>query len=109
MKYLVCQKQEGAGCDYTIGCGMRFDFIEADSIQDVIEEVVYPNGRKNYCTIVDDQALEKILIIPAECVIAVDVESMAKEVEQQRAREAEETQKAKELAMYKRLQAKFGG
>ena len=109
MKYLICEKQEGEGCDYTIGCGMRFDFIEADSIQDAIEKTVYPDGRDEYCALEGENALEKILIIPAEYVTVVDVEKMAQEIKQQRKDEAIETQKVKELAEFKRLQAKYGG
>ena len=109
MKYLICEKQEGEGCDYTIGCGMRFDFIEADSIQDAIEKTVYPDGRDEHCALEGENALEKILIIPTEYVTVVDVEKMAQEIKQRRKDEAAEAQKVKELAEFKRLQAKYGG
>ena len=109
MKYLICTKQYGEGCDYTIGCGMDFDFIEADSIQDAIEKTVYPDGRSGRSSLEGEQALEKILIIPAECVTSVDVAGIEKEVKQKRAHEYAETQKAKELSELKRLQSKYGG
>jgi hypothetical protein len=109
VKYLVCEKQEGEGCDYTIGCGMCFDFIEAASIQDAIEKTVFPDGRDEPCALEGESALEKILIIPAEYVTIVDVASMAIEIKQQRKHEAAEAQKAKELAELKRLQSKYGG
>ena len=109
MKFLVCEKQYGEGCDYTIGCGMKFDFIEADSIQDAIEKTIYPDGRDEYCSLEGEQALEKILVIPAEYVTAVDVESLSKEIKEQRAHEAAEAQKAKELVELKRLQEKYSG
>lgn len=109
MKYLICEKQEGEGCDYTIGCGMRFDFIEADSIQDAIESIIFPNGRDKHSALEGEDALEKIFIVPAEYVTVVDVEKMAQEIKQRREDEAAETQKAKELAELKRLQAKYGG
>lgn len=109
MKYLVCQKQWGEGCDYTIGCGMRFDFIEAQSVQDAIEKTVYPDGRDERSQLEGETALEKILIIPAEYVTVVDVEKMAQEIKQQREDKAAELQRAKELAEFKRLQAKYGG
>ncbi|GJQ38234.1 MAG: hypothetical protein JETCAE02_06460 [Anaerolineaceae bacterium] len=109
MEFLVCKKQEGEGCDYTIGCGMHFGFVEAASLQDAIERTVYPYGRDKYCALEGENALEKILIISAEHVTAVDVVGMAKEIKQQRAQEAAEAQKEKELAEFKRLQAKYGG
>lgn len=109
MKYLVCKKQEGEGCDYTIGCGMRFDFIEADSVQDAIEKTVFPDGRDENSQLEGENALEKILIIPAEYITVVDVASMASEIKQQREHEAAEAQKAREIAELKRLQYKYGG
>lgn len=68
-KYLVCKKQKGEGCDYTIGCGMRYDFIEADSVDDAIEKTIYPDGRRERSALDGDMALNEILIIPAEYVI----------------------------------------
>ena len=109
MKYLVCKKQEGEGCDYTIGCGMRFDFIEADSIQDATEKAVFPSGRDEYSALEGDFALEIIFIVPAEYVSMVDVARMKNEIKEIRKREAEKTQKEKELAELKRLQAKYSG
>jgi hypothetical protein len=109
VKYLVCEKQKGEGCDYTIGCGMRFDFIEADSIQDAIEQTVSPDGRDKNSQLEGENALEKILIIPAEYVTVVDVASIVDEIKQQRKNEAAEAQKAKELAELKRLKSKYGG
>ena len=109
MKFLVCKKQKGEGCDYTIGCGMRFDFIEADSIQDAIEKTVFPDGRDENSQLEGENALEKILIIPAEYVTVVDVAGMTSEIKQQRENEAAEAKKSKELAELKRLQSKYGG
>ncbi len=45
MRYLVVKKEHGGGCDYTIGCGMRYDWIEADSYPELIEKVTFPDGR----------------------------------------------------------------
>ena len=88
---------------------MRFDFIEADSIQDAIEKTVFPDGRNESSQLEGDDALEKIIIIPAEYVTVVDIASMSSEIKQQRKREATEAQKAKELAELKHLQSKYGG
>ena len=45
MRFLVVKKQIGEGCDYSIGCGYRFDWIDADSLEDAIEMEVWPDGR----------------------------------------------------------------
>ena len=107
MKFLVCEKQEGKGCDYTIGCGMRFGFIEADSIRDAIEQTIFPDRNDEYCTLEGEYALEKMLIIPAEYVISIDIAGMSKKIKQQKVHEAAEVQKEKELAEFNRLQAKY--
>ena len=109
MNYLVCRKQYGEGCDYTIGCGMVFDFLEASSIEDAVEKIVWPDGRNERCALEGEGALEKILIIPAEHIITVDVERMAKEVASQRALQTQEARRAKELAELRRLQEKYSG
>ena len=44
MKFLICLKQSGEGCDYTIGCGMNFEIIEASSLENAKEKVIYPEG-----------------------------------------------------------------
>lgn len=108
VKYLVCKKQKGEGCDYTIGCGMRFDFIEAASIEAAIERVVFPDGRVERSALEGEGALETIFIIPAECVTVVDVAAIASAIKETREREAAELQGAKELAEFNRLKAKYG-
>ena len=40
MKFLLVAKQNGEGCDYTIGCGKQFKFIEAPNEQEAIRQVI---------------------------------------------------------------------
>lgn len=42
MKYVIILEQRGEGCDYTIGCGINFRVIEAESREKAEEEA------KNY-------------------------------------------------------------
>lgn len=39
MKFVAIFKQHGEGCDYTIGCGMRYEIFEAASRQDATEKL----------------------------------------------------------------------
>lgn len=39
-KYFLYKEQEGQGCDYTIGCGSSFEEVEANSLNDAIDQVV---------------------------------------------------------------------
>ena len=107
MEFLVCEQQEGEGCDYTIGCGMTFYFMEAESIEKAKEKIVWPDGRDEYSTLGGDNALEKILIIPAEHVVTINVEALKKEVYEIRANEEAEEQEKTERAELERLQAKY--
>jgi hypothetical protein len=37
-KYIVLMEQEG-GCDYTIGCGFAWQFVDAEDKEDVLKKV----------------------------------------------------------------------
>lgn len=43
MKYLVLYTGYGQGCDYTIDCNKTWSFIEAESMQDAIKELMGDN------------------------------------------------------------------
>lgn len=108
MKYLVCKKQVGEGCDYTIGCGYRFDWMEVADIQAAIEKTVWPDGRGDEsCAIEGENALVTILVIPAESVTIVDVAAIRMEVARLRKKEADEAQRTRELAELERLRRKY--
>lgn len=108
MKYLYCKKQIGQGCDYTIGCGMVYGIIEAQSIEEAIEEIIYPSGRDECSALEGEMSLEEIFLVPAENVTKVDIETKREEIENERKRQAAETEKEKELSELKRLQNKYG-
>ena len=108
MKYLVCKKQRGVGCDYTIGCGMRYDFIDAESVEDAIEKVVYPDGRDNYSALEGENALVEIYVVPVSYVATIDVKSIAHEIKADRKLREIEAVKLQEIAELRRLQLKYG-
>jgi len=39
-KFLILQQQTGEGCDYTIGCGIRYDFEEADTKEQAFDQFI---------------------------------------------------------------------
>lgn len=109
MRYLICKEQYGEGCDYTIGCGMVFEFVEAESVDDAIEMTIYPDGGDSYCALEgDEMALATILVIPAEHVITVDIKRMLKKIKRQRKQEEKEEKRQQELVELKRLIEKHG-
>lgn len=38
--YLIILKQNGEGCDYTIGCGMNIKFIDLEDNKSILDEVL---------------------------------------------------------------------
>lgn len=81
MEFLVCEKQEGYGCDHTIGCGMNFYFMEAKSVWEAKEKTIWPDGRDDeHNTLEGDNALELVLIVPSEHVVTVDIENLKSEI-----------------------------
>jgi hypothetical protein len=45
-KFIVLKKQDG-GCDYTIGCGRNWEFVEAENKEDVLKKVFGDTDVKN--------------------------------------------------------------
>jgi len=107
MKYLVCQKQDGEGCGYTIGCGMRYDIIDANSVDDAIEQTIWPDGREEHCNLEGESALIEILVVAVPDVVFVDVDALLGSIcEANRKRENNSTE-ARERAELARLQEKY--
>lgn len=102
MKYLVIRKQKGEGCDYTIGCGMHyewrdFDGTPAEALAHFSKKIAYPEGDDEYFALEDDSDLSEAWVIPADSAMRVDLaalrgEHRRKEKEQQ-ARETERTER----------------
>lgn len=107
MIFLVCRKQKGIGCDYTIGCGMRFDYMDAPSVEALVEMIVYPEGQDEYCTLNGEQALDEILIISAEFVKTVDVSALLAEYQESESRRKRQDTEASELALLEILKRKY--
>lgn len=92
MKYLVCEQQNGEGCDYTIGCGMTYSIWEADSEEDLIEQVLYPDGKEGWCSLEGEEAREEILYVPADNLKSLDIHKLKEDLN-----EAKEKQNQQDL------------
>ena len=97
----------GEGCDYTIGCGMRFDFIEAGSIEEAQELAIWPDGREEWSSLEGEFELSDILIIPAEYITVVDVNKIKKEINAEKASKELIENEQKEREQLAMLQAKY--
>ena len=107
MKYLVCEKMIEEGCDYTIGCGMRYSFIEAGTVEEAAFQLVWPDGVGEYSAVEGEMALGEILIVPAEHVRSVNIKAMhAQSRADMRAFESAEIEE-EERKQLAELQAKY--
>jgi hypothetical protein len=98
----------GEGCDYTIGCGMRYDIVEEETIEDVVERAAFPDGRNEGSALEGEMALTEILIAPLEHVFAVDVlmaKAEKRELDKIKLSKEKEDIEQKE---FERLKAKYG-
>jgi hypothetical protein len=110
LKFYVYMKQQGEGCDYTIGCGQTVKTMEAESIEALEEylasEAAAEDGRG--FSFGSDYELRKCIIFPAETAHTVDVASYKKKYQQDLAKAKADAAEAKERAEFERLAAKFG-
>ena len=113
MKYLVLEKQVETGCDYSIGCGMTWKFVELDekdpeiaAIQ-IAQKMAYPSGMEclpgeDFEDIEfgfdpdNDRALAELWVIPADSVV-VFVFEMRKLYQARRKESEDEKEKVTEL------------
>lgn len=107
MLFLVVKKQRGEGCDYTIGCGMRYDWVEATSMEEVEDKTIWPDGPFE-SSLEGEMGLCEILIIPRDCVHVMDVNGISDLIAIHRKSENEAKNREKELAELKRLREKYG-
>lgn len=99
MKYLVCLKEKGEGCDYMIGCGMLYEEMESESIDTLLDEIDEYYG-------VD---FEDIRIIPTNQIIyTIDTKIRADEKQAQAEKIRIEELERQEREELKRLKEKYG-
>lgn len=126
MRYFLLRRQKGEGCDYTIGCGLSFEEIEADSRKEAIEQVIdLPDDWEN---ITDEDELHDMLgdtglsnvepgefemeeVVLFEVKEAIDLIPILKkklfEVENHKSHLRDKEREAAERAQYEKLKKKF--
>jgi hypothetical protein len=112
MEFLVCERQEDEGCHYTIGCGMKFSIIDAESVNDAANKVIWPDGiaAEEYCTLIDgDDIRNRIYVAPMDAVHVVDIDAMTVLAEKVRDSKVVEPATNEELAKwYSEKMARIG-
>ena len=125
MKFVILVKQEGEGCDYTIGCGYLYRFFDAKDMEDALYRVRTMEREDHNDNLVFGHRasdLKQAIIVRVDDMvdalhtksqreIAEDEEraKAAKEEERQERDAAAKEQEAKDRAEYERLKRKFEG
>ena len=99
--------QQGEGCDYTIGCGMAYRFVEAETYADAVGQIIYPDGEDEGSVLEDDKARVEILIAPAEAVASLDWDEILDRIESGKQAADDASTETDERAELARLKAKY--
>ena len=62
MEYLMIIKQKGGGCDYTIGCGIDYEVIEAENDFEIFNHVTSVLSKEDIeeCYICEMSSVKKL-------------------------------------------------
>lgn len=117
MKYVILHKGFGEGCDYTIGCNMRYDIIEFDGDIEELKhsytmEALFGDEDANpedYNKIRDMSGqISELIIIPITEQIVINMHKARKDHSDFCDELENKEHNIKELAEYERLRTKFG-
>ena len=108
MRFIVFFTQAGDGCDYTIGCGKKYEIIEADSMEDAKEMVIFPDGEDEYSIFHDrDISYDEIIIVPFENYLEINIEEEIEKEEKRKENSQAAKQKRIDEAEFERLKLKL--
>ena len=102
MKYYAYLKQNGEGCDYTIGCAQTIITIEAKNDNDAREKLT-TEIIENY---IGELELSKVLLFKEP--IDFDLKSVYSELKRKKEDSSKKMQHLKDLDDFERLRRKLG-
>jgi len=106
MKFVVLYTQAGEGCDYMINCGVNYELVEGESIEEVKTKILYPDGLDEHC-ILDfestDISYDSIIVIPYEEAIHLDLDLEKNRINEEKNALKEITQLAADEMEFERL------
>ena len=119
-KWVLCQRQSGEGCDYTLACGMKWTMFEAldeEAAWDKVCGIEYLNelDGDRPCgaigIIEGDRARESFILFEVLQVIDLlpRVQSIVGSWEEKQAETKARAEESHERAELERLKSKFGG
>lgn len=114
MKYLIVKQQSGYGCDYSIGCGISTEFVEAESAEEAFSKMadgtdwMQEKMSWEYDSPGGEHALASIWVIPAPELNEHLWPAMIEKMNKHWSNNDKLEQEAADLAEFERLKAKFG-
>ena len=105
MKFILVMQQKGEGCDYTIGCGIKYYIITATSHVEA-EEWAKKYIKENYPP-GDDYELDRVYL--GIFLHTLPLGKWYNEIEEIEAKKAQDIVEKSELAELARLKAKYEG
>jgi hypothetical protein len=104
MKYVAYLKQDGEGCDYTIGCGLEMVKLKSDNLESAESELI-DMIRESYT---GDTSLESAKIYEVSNEKSVDLRSVYKKISDEKESIKRKKLEDSEKNEYERLVKKFG-
>ncbi len=105
-KFCLVMRQSGEGCDYTIGCGFRWEILHADTPEEALSSakgvVLYHGWSKD--------GVSEAFLLPADAMVNLGPLLDADRAEEAAERAASDraAAEAAERSEYERLRGKFG-
>ncbi len=105
--YIVIMKGEGEGCDYTIGCNMKYKFVDsnlslADLAVKLAEQMTDPSEYS-------DPEIKELIVVPYDAAVVPDLTPFKQKHREAGEAEKRALQEEKEKQELARLLAKHGG
>ncbi|MFW6225939.1 MAG: hypothetical protein ACOC3V_03185 [bacterium] len=104
-KYISFIRQEGEGCDYTIGCGINLIKLKSTNMDDATQEMKeIIKEQYNY----SEAYLEKCTIYEVTDSFKLNTKDVYSELKKEKEYEKKKQEEEKERKEYERLMKKFG-
>jgi len=108
MKWLLLMSEEGEGCDYTIGCGVAYEMIEAESREEALEVAREKLDDRSLLDPDGERQLEVAYLLPADGDIVVPSDEWIAERQAKKDIAKKAEVEAQEMAELERLKSKYG-
>jgi len=104
MSYKAYLKQEGEGCDYSIGCGQKLIDLKSITLKEAMIELIQIISREYMHP---EYRLESVFIFEISNTIDMDIKSVYKKIEAFNKEDDNRLKEDAEKAEYERLKIKY--